>query len=115
MDLDIDMNTDFEVNSIYQEGIISECYQRPDHLYVQDAPELGNLVDTNMLIPKFLPQEIDIEKILSIIQRKVLKSTHLPVTVKKIQAGYLTSPYFKDFIYIWLRINYLVKGMLYIR
>ena len=34
---------------------------------------------------------------LKIIQRKVLKGTHLPITVKEIQAGYLISPYFKDF------------------
>ena len=33
---------------------------------------------------------------MEIIQRKVLKGTHLPVEVKEIQAGYLHSPYFKD-------------------
>ena len=32
------------------------------------------------------------------IQRKVLKGTHLPVTVKEIQAGYLISSYVKDLI-----------------
>ena len=30
----------------------------------------------------------------------MLKSTHLPVTIKKIQAGYLVSSYFKD-IYLY--------------
>ena len=39
---------------------------------------------------------MDIDKILDIIKRKVLKGTHLPLTIKEIQAGYLTSPYFKD-------------------
>ena len=33
---------------------------------------------------------------MKIIQRKVPKGTHLPVTVKEIQAVYLSSPYFKD-------------------
>ena len=32
IDSDIDMNTDFEENSPYQEGIISESYQRLDSL-----------------------------------------------------------------------------------
>ena len=32
MDSDIDMNTDIEENSPYQEGVISESYQRPDNL-----------------------------------------------------------------------------------
>ena len=47
---------------------------------------------------------MDIDKILQIIQRKVLKGTHLPVEVKEIQVGYLHSPYFKD-IYQYLLQN----------
>ena len=43
---------------------------------------------------------------LKIIQRKALKGTHLPVTVKEIQAGYLISPYFKD-LYLYLTKNKL--------
>ena len=44
---------------------------------------------------------MDINKILDIINRKVLKGTHLPLTIKEIQAGYLTSPYFRD-LYLYL-------------
>ena len=40
------------------------------------------------------------------MQRKVLKGTHLPVTVKEIQAGYLISPYFKD-VYLYFTQNKL--------
>ena len=43
-----------------------------------------------------MSKQTDIEKILEIIHRKVLKGTHLPVEIKEIQAGYLNSPYFKD-------------------
>ena len=43
---------------------------------------------------------------LKIIQRKVLKGTHLPIEIKEIQAGYLVSPYFKD-IYLYLAQNKL--------
>ena len=53
-----------------------------------------------------MPKQTDIDKILKIIQRKVLKGTHLPVTVKEIQAGYLNSPYFKD-LYLYLTQNKL--------
>ena len=49
---------------------------------------------------------MDIDKILGVIQRKVLKSTHLPVEVKEIQVGYLCSPYFKD-LYLYLLQNKL--------
>ena len=54
------------------------------------------MIDTYKLIQKFLPKQTDIDKVLDIIQRKVLKGTHLPLTIKEIQAGYLTSPHFKD-------------------
>ena len=40
------------------------------------------------------------------MQRKILKGTLLPVTVKDIQAGYLISPYFKD-LYLYLTQNKL--------
>ena len=36
----------------------------------------------------------------------MLKGTHLPLTIKEIQAGYLSSLYFKD-IYIYLAHNRL--------
>ena len=49
---------------------------------------------------------MDIDKILEIIQRKVLKGTHLPIKIKEIQAGYLCSPYFKG-LYIYLSQNKL--------
>ena len=55
---------------------------------------------------KFLPKQAEIDKILKIIQRKVLKGTLLPVTMKEIQAGYLVSSYFKD-LYLYLAQNKL--------
>ena len=53
-----------------------------------------------------MPKQADIDKFLEVIQRKVLKGTHLPVKVKEIQAGYLHSPYFKD-LYQYLLQNKL--------
>ena len=65
------------------------------HSYIQEPYKLKDLIDTTKLVQKFLPKQTDIDKILDIIKRKVLKGTHLPLTIKEIQAGYLTSPYFK--------------------
>ena len=47
--------------------------------------------------------ELELE---DIINRKVLEGTHLPLTIKEIQAGYLTSPYFKD-LYLYPAQNKL--------
>ena len=48
------------------------------------------------------------------IQRKVLKGTHLPVEIKEIQAGYLNSSHFKD-IYLYLAQNKLPTSKAAIR
>ena len=106
LDHDSDRKVVIEENSPFQEGIISEIYERPDTSYVQEPQELKDLVDTTRLIQKFLLKQIDIDKILDIIKRKVLKGTHLPLTIKEIQAGYLSSPYFED-LYLFLSQNRL--------
>ena len=104
LDLDTDRNIDFEENSPYQEGIISEMYERPDKSYIQEPTEFKDLVDAIKLIQMFLPKQTDIDKISDIVKRKVLKGTHLPIMIKEIQAGYPTSPYFKD-LYLCLAQN----------
>ena len=93
-------------NKPTQEGIISETYERPGKSFIQELPELKDLIDISKLIQKFLPKQTNIDKILDIIKRKVLKGTHLPLTIKEIQAGYLTSPSFKD-LYLYLAQNKL--------
>ena len=45
-----------------------------------------DLFDTDKIVLKYLPKQTDIDKILKVIQRKVLKGTHLPLTMKEIQA-----------------------------
>ena len=106
LDNDPDRKVEIEENSPFQEGIILEIYERPDNSYVQEPQELTDLIDTTKLIQKYLPKQTDIDKILDIIKRKVLKGTHLPLMVKEIQAGYLSSPYFKD-LYLFLSQNKL--------
>ena len=106
MDNDSNRKVEIEENSPFQEGIISEIYKRPDTSYVQEPQELKDLIDTTKLIKKLLLKQMDIDKILDIIKRKVLKGTHLPLTIKEIQAGYLSSPYFKD-LHLFLSQNRL--------
>ena len=53
-----------------------------------------------------MPKQADIDKILKIIQCKVLTGLHLSETAKEIQAGYLNSVYFKD-MYLYLSHNIL--------
>ena len=100
------INFDFEENSPFQEGIMSKMFQRLDKSFFQEPKELGDLINKGNFIHKYLPKQTNIDKILEIIQRKVLKGTHLPIEIKEIQAGYLCSPYFKD-LYLYLSQNKL--------
>ena len=83
-----------------------ETFQRLDKSFFQNSKELGGLISKENLVHRLLPKLTDINKILEVIQRKVLKGTHLPVEVKEIQVGYLHSPYFKD-LYLYLLQNRL--------
>ena len=83
-----------------------ETYVCPDKSYIEQPQELTDLVDSTKVMQKYLPKQVDIDKILDIIKRKVLKGTHLPLTIKEIQAGYLNSPFFKD-LYSYLAQNKL--------
>ena len=52
----INPNFDFEENSPFQEGIMSETVQRPDKSFIQEPKEFGNLINKENLIHKYLPK-----------------------------------------------------------
>ena len=106
---------DFKENSPFQEGAMSENFQRPDKSFFQEPKELGHLINKGNLIYRFLPKQADIDTIVRGIQRKVLIGTHLLVEIKEIQVGYLHSSYFKDiyiyiYIYITKQVNFFQSG-----
>ena len=107
--IDPEINTNFEENSPFHKGIISEIYQRPDKTFFQEPHELADLINTGNLIQRFLLKQTDIDRILRVIERKVPKGIHLPVMIEETQAGYLISPYFKD-IYLYLAQNKLTSN-----
>ena len=72
-------NMDIEENSPHQEGIITETYIVPDQSYLEQPQELIKLVNISKVVQQCLPRQTDIDKILNIIKRKVLKGMHLPL------------------------------------
>ena len=51
------INSDFEENSPFQEGILLEMIQRPDKSFFQNPKELEDLIDKGNLIHKFYPNK----------------------------------------------------------
>ena len=90
-----DPRMDIEENSPHQEGIITKSYVAPDQSYLDQPQELIKLVNTLKFIQRHLPWQANIGKIINVIKRKVLKGTHLPITIKDIQAGHLNSPFLR--------------------
>ena len=74
----IEPNLDFEENSPHQEGIITEMYKSQDNSYLEQPQQLADLVDSTKLVHKYLLKQVDIDRIMKIIKRKVLKGMHLP-------------------------------------
>ena len=56
------INLDFKENSPFQEGIISETFQRLNKSFFQNPKELGDLVDKGNFIHKYLSKQMDIGK-----------------------------------------------------
>ena len=52
----IKLNFDFEENSPFQEGIMSETFQRLDKSFFQEPKELSSLINLENLIHKYLPK-----------------------------------------------------------
>ena len=50
------INLDFEENSPFQEGIMSETFQRLDKSFFQNPKELGDLINKENLVHKFCPK-----------------------------------------------------------
>ena len=50
------INFDFEENSPFQEGFMLEIFQRPDKSFFQNPKELGDLINKENLVHKYVPK-----------------------------------------------------------
>ena len=101
MDLDLDINKDFEENSPYGEGIILETYQRPDKSQLLEPPELADLINTNNLVQKYLPKQTDIDKSLKILEKGIKRFTS-PCNHKGDTSRIFKQPIFQKYIPIFI-------------
>ena len=51
----INPNFEFEGNSLFQEGVMSKTFQKPDKSFFQEPKELRNLINKENLIHQYLP------------------------------------------------------------
>ena len=92
-----EINLDIEENSPFQEGIISDLIQRPDKSFFKNPRKLEDVINPDNLVHKFLPKQADTDKILHVIQRKVLKNTHLSLEITETLKTFISMYYKIDF------------------
>ena len=61
-DINPNINVDFEENSPFQEGIMSDMFQRLDKSFFQEPKELGDLINKGNFVHIYLPKQMDIDK-----------------------------------------------------
>ena len=101
MDLDTDINTDFEENSPYQEDIISETYKRLDKAYIRGPIKLGKLLDASKLVQKLLPKQTDIEKNFRNHTKKGAERKNFAINDKRNTGRIFDKPIFQRFVFIF--------------
>ena len=84
-----------------------EAMFRPPH--INDfilPPTLGEVNKGKTLLAKRMPKQTEIDKLMKHINRKILRDTRYPESMKDLEAAYLSSAAFRD-IYNYLRYNKL--------
>ena len=74
-------------NSPYQEDITLDTYQRPDKSQLLEAQELADLINTNNLVQKYLPNQTDIKQHLKNHTEKDMKRYTSPCNHKRNTSG----------------------------
>ncbi len=78
----------------------------PDPYSYREKECMSNHINDEDIIRKHIPKQIELDKWIEKIKRKVIHDYDVPITVKEMAAEYSTSPKYRD-IY-----NYLNKGFI---
>ena len=77
---------------------------QPDKTMYRKFRKLFDEIQDEMIFRKHLPRQLEINKFLESLKRKVIHDYDIPISIKELRAEYEKSPFFKD-IYI-----YITKG-----
>ena len=96
------INFDFEENSPFQEGVMSKMFQRLDKSFFQVSKELGDLINKGNFNHKHLPKQMDIDKILEIIQKKGIERDTPTNQIKRNTCKLSMQPIFQISMFIFV-------------
>ena len=78
--------------------------RQPDKTMYRKSRKLFDEIQGKMIFRKHLPRQLEINKFLKSLKRKVIHDYYIPISIEELSAEYDKSPFFKD-IY-----KYITKG-----
>ena len=75
------------MNTSYGEEMIEQEYNMPTDEWYKDSLEYKKEDNTSKVVHIFLSMQTCLNEMIKLIERKVLKCTHCPMTIKEIKAG----------------------------
>ena len=78
--------------------------RQPDKTMYRKSKKLFDEIQDEMIFRKHLPRQLEINKFLEPLKRKVIHDYDIPISIKELSAEYEKSPFFMD-IY-----KYITKG-----
>ena len=87
---------DTQMEVPFSEDTVEPVFKKPEMTDFEIPLVLEEMIPDGSIIHKHLPKQADIDKILTQINRKYLRSMHLPCSLKDMQAAYMQSPHFCD-------------------
>ena len=97
---------DPELEPPLEESSIEAMFRPPVQEDFIVPPTLGEAVKGKTVLAKNLPKQTDIDRLLRVLNRKILHRSRFPESMKDLEAAYMHSGVFKD-IYEYLKFNRL--------
>ena len=89
-----------------EESSVESMFRSPMKEDFIIPPTLGETLKNKTLLAKNLPKQTDIDRLMKVLNRKILTHSRFPEPMKDLEASYLHSGVFKD-IYEYIRYNRL--------
>ena len=91
-------------NDIYDEKQPEVSIRQPDKAMYRISRKLFDKIQDEMIFRKHLPRELQVNKFLESLKRKVIHGYDTPISIKELSVEYEKNPFYKD-IY-----KYIMKG-----
>ena len=99
-----------DVDSPFDEALIEIEYRKPEAKDFDLPPLLADEIKSQTILAKAFPKQSDIDQIRKQIDRKVLRQTHLPMSIRDLQAAYLKAHTLRTYISIYGMAKVLRTG-----